>query len=127
MTSLSFFDIMKLFPTQRKLVLKSLDEEHWLKVKKKVTPTIDMNATLYRGKMGTTLFLLSLIIFRNNLSNFLLDSRTSGNFMSFSIFKKLGLSLVQNHKKVIQLDKIKVNVVGELKNVHVQIGLDPRI
>lgn len=47
--------------------------------------------------------------------------------MPFSICKNLVLTLVQTHKKVIQLDKTEVNVVGELKNVHVQIGSNPHI
>lgn len=47
--------------------------------------------------------------------------------MSFSICKKLGLNPIQTNKKVIQLDKTEVNVVGELRDIHVQVGSDPRI
>lgn len=80
-----------------------------------MTPTNEMNASLYKGKTWTPPFLLSLRIFENNLHNDLLDSGASDYVVPFSICKKLGLNPVQTHKKVIQLDKTKVNAVGELK------------
>lgn len=72
-TSLSFFDIMKWCPAQRKIVLRALEEVDLSKGKGKATPTNEMNATLYKGKTGTPPFLLSLRIFGKNLHNYLLD------------------------------------------------------
>lgn len=125
-TSLSYFDILKWCPAQREIVLEALEQADKSKGKNKMAPATNMNAALYRRKVGTP-FLLSLRICGKNLHNFMLDSRASGNVMPFSIYKKLGLNPVQTNKKVIQLDKTEVNVVGELRNIHVQVGSDPRI
>lgn len=96
-------------------MLKALDEENWLNGKTKATTTTDMNAALYKTKTGTPPFLLSFKIFGKNLHNFLLDFGASSNVIPFSIFKRFGLIPVQTHKKVIQLDKTRVNVIGELE------------
>lgn len=58
-TSLSFFDILKWCPTKREIVLKALEQADKSKGKSKVEPTRDVNAALYRNKVGTLLFLLS--------------------------------------------------------------------
>lgn len=108
-------------------MLRALEEADKSKQKTKVTLITDMNDVLYRNKVGTPPFLLSLRIFGKNIHNFLLDLGAIGNVIPFSICKNLVLIPVQSDKKVIQLDKIEVNVVGELKNVYVQVTSYPWI
>lgn len=101
-TSMSFFDILKWYPVQKEILLKALGEAGRSKGREKVTPTNEMNATLYKGKTGTPPFLLTLRIFRKKLHNCLLDYGASGNIMPVLICRKLGLSPLQKNKKVIQ-------------------------
>jgi hypothetical protein len=100
-------------------VSRALEEIDWLKGKKQLATTTDMSSTLDEGKVVTPPFLFSLWIFGKNLHNCLLDSGALGNVMPFSICKNLGLTPTQTNRKFLQLDKTKVNVVGELKNVHI--------
>lgn len=47
--------------------------------------------------------------------------------MPFPICRALGITPASSQKKVTQLDITKVNVVGELKMIPMQIALDSRI
>lgn len=81
----------------------------------------------YQGKAETPSFLLSVRIFGKLLNNCLVDSGASGNVMHLTMCKRLGLIPTQTKKKVTQLDKREVHVIGELNNIHMQLAVHPRI
>lgn len=87
----------------------------------------DMNASYHLDNTKNLAFLLSLEIYGKNLHNCLIDSDASRNVIPYSIWQKLGLKLARTNNKIIQLDKIEVNVIGKLKNVYVQLSANPRI
>lgn len=87
----------------------------------------EVNANIGSDAIKNPPFLLSLRICGKNLHNCLVDSSALGNIMPYSICQKLGLKSVHANSKVVQLDKIEVNVIGELKDVYIQLGVDPRI
>jgi len=47
--------------------------------------------------------------------------------MPLGVCKKLGLNLAKSDKKVVQLDKSEVKVVGELLNIYMQVASEPRV
>lgn len=47
--------------------------------------------------------------------------------MPFGVCRALGITPDDSQKKVTQLDRTEVSVVGELNMIHMQIASDPRI
>ena len=82
---------------------------------------------IHKGKIEVPVFLLNVRIFGKNLHNFLVDSGASTNVMPMGVCKKLGLSPINPDKRVVQLDKFEVKVIGELLNVHMQLVLESRV
>lgn len=87
----------------------------------------EVNANVSSDAIENPIFLLSLRICGKNLHNCLIDLRASRNIIPYSICRKLGLQPVRANRKVVQLDKIEINVIGELKDVYIQLGVDPQI
>jgi hypothetical protein len=61
-----------------------------------------------------------------SLHNFLVDSRASSNVMPLSICNKLNANPLTSDKHVIQLDRTRVKVIGELKYVMIIIATHPK-
>lgn len=72
-------------------------------------------------------FLLTIRVFGKNLYNCLVDSRASTNVIPLRVCRKLGISPTKSDKRVVQLDKYEVKVVGELLNIHMKITSKPRV
>lgn len=87
----------------------------------------EVNANISNDAIKNPPFLLSLKICGKNLHNCLIDTCSSGNVLPYSIFQKLGLNPLCANNKVVHLDKTKVNVIEELKDVYIQLGVDPCI
>lgn len=81
----------------------------------------------YQGRDEPAPFLVSVRIFRKLLHNCLIDSGASSNVMPLKVCQRLGIVPLHTTKKVTQLDKTEVPVVGELNNIHMQLSADPRI
>jgi hypothetical protein len=71
-------------------------------------------------------FLLTFEIYNINLHNCLVDSGASSNVMPLSICKKLNATPTKSDTHIIQLDRTKVKVIGELKDVMIQIASNPK-
>jgi hypothetical protein len=71
-------------------------------------------------------FLLTFEVFNKNLHNFLVHSRASSNVMTLSICKKLNATPLKSYKRVIQLDRTQVKVIGELKYFMIRISTHPK-
>lgn len=90
-------------------------------------PRAQKPVVFYQGKEESAPFLVSIWIFGKMLHNCLIDSGASSNVMPLDICRNLGLVPLQIDKKVTQLDKTEVPVVGELNNIHMQLASDPRV
>lgn len=82
---------------------------------------------MYKDKAKVPPFLLSLSIFRKSLHNYLIDLGSSCNIIPLLIAKTLGVIPKPSNQIVIQLDKTKVKVIEVLKDVRIQITIDPQI
>lgn len=69
---------------------------------------------LFQGKLETPPFLTTIRIFGENLHNYLLDSRASTNVIPLAICKALRIVPTPPRRKVTQLGKIEVNIVGKI-------------
>ena len=72
-------------------------------------------------------FLLTFEIFNRNVHNCMIDSEASSNAMPLSICMKLNATRESCPTQIVQLDRYRVKVVGELKNVLLTLFVDPRI
>ena len=83
--------------------------------------------TMFKDKTEIPPFLLSIRIYGKNLHNFLIDLGDSCNVMPFSIAQRLGVTPQPSNQVVIQLDKTKVKFIGVLKDVQIQLTVNPHI
>jgi len=60
--------------------------------------------------------LLTFEIFNINVHNFMVDSSASSNVMPLSVCQKINAKVQPSSLKIIQLDRMNVKVIGELKN-----------
>ena len=81
--------------------------------------------TMFKDKVEVPPFLLSIRIYGKNLHNFLIDLGASCNVIPLSIAQRLGVNPQPSNQVVIHLDKIKVKVIGVLKDVRIQLIVDP--
>jgi hypothetical protein len=89
-------------------------------------PSLNAFSLEKRGRPFVPPFLLTFEVFNRNLHNFLVDSRASSNAMPLSICKKLSTTPVKSDKHIIQLDRTQVKVIGELKDVRIEIATHPK-
>ena len=71
--------------------------------------------------------MLSIRIYGKNIHNCLIDLGVSCNVIPLSIAQRLGVNPQPSNQVVIQLDKMKVKVIGVLKDVQIQLAVDPQI
>jgi hypothetical protein len=74
-----------------------------------------------KGKPYDPPSLLMFEAFNRNLHNSLVDSGSSSNDIPLSICKKLNVVPLKRDKHVIQLDRTRVKVMGELNDVMIRI------
>ena len=79
------------------------------------------------GTKRVPLFLLTFEIFNRNVHNCIIDSRESSNFMHVSICRKLNATWEYFPTQIVQLDRSRVKVLGELKKFLLTLFVDPRI
>ena len=72
-------------------------------------------------------FLLTLEVLNHNVHNFLVDSGSSVNVMPLAVCKKINGQPKPTDWDVTQLDKTSVKVVGEMKNVLIQLSANKKI
>jgi hypothetical protein len=70
-----------------------------------------------KGRPFVPPFLLTFEVFNINLHNCLVDFGASSNVMPLTICKKLNATQIKSDKHIIQLDRTRVKVIGELKYV----------
>jgi hypothetical protein len=89
-------------------------------------PSVNSCSLDKRGRPFVPPFLLTFDIFNRNLHNCLVDSGASSNVMPFSICKKLNATPLKSDKHVIQLNRTRVKVIGEMKDVMIIISTHPK-
>jgi hypothetical protein len=72
-------------------------------------------------------FLLTFETINQNVHNSLVDSGASSNVMPYSICKKLNVEPQVCNKKIIQLDRSHVKVLGELKDVLIHLSSNSKV
>lgn len=80
---------------------------------------------MFKDNVEVPPFLFSIRIYGKNLHNFLINSEASCNVMPLLIAQRLGVIPQTSNRIVIQLDKMKVKVIGVLKDVQIQFTIDP--
>jgi hypothetical protein len=66
-------------------------------------------------------FILTFEIFNRNIHNYLVDSGASSNVMPYSIFKNLNLDPMESTIQIVQVDRLNVKFLGELKGVLIRL------
>ena len=72
-------------------------------------------------------FLLTFEVFNRNIHNYMIDSKESSNVMHVSMCKKLNAAWESCPMQIVQLDRSRLKVLGELKNVLLTLSVDTRI
>ena len=85
---------------------------------------MDGSAIGQRSRSVTPPFLLTFDIFNNNVHNCMVDSKASLNVMSFSVCQKLNVDPKKSNIQIVQLDRSKVKVLGEMRNVLIRLSVD---
>lgn len=70
-------------------------------------------------------FLITFEIFNMNVHNFLVDSGASSNIMPYAVAKRLQVVPKKIGTRIMQLDRINVKVIGELKVVLIRMAAKP--
>lgn len=128
---LTLFDVMQT-EDQQELLHKELKKCRlkWIPKAAKTNAIVVQKATptqKAKGKPELPPLLITLRIAGKNLHNCLVDGGVGGNVMPYETCKKLNLPIVQSPKKVTQLDKTKVRVVGMVMDKYIQIAANPHI
>jgi hypothetical protein len=90
-------------------------------------PNVNAFSVDKKGNYFVPSFLLTFELFNINLHNYLVDSGSSSNVMLLSICKKLNGVPLKSDKHVIQKDITQVNVIGELKDVMIEMDTHTKI
>jgi len=80
-----------------------------------------------RSNSHTPPFLLTYEIYNRNLHNCLIDSGASSNIMPASVCSKLNIEPQKSAIHIVQLDRTKVQVLGEINSVTIMLSADPRV
>ena len=75
----------------------------------------------------TPLFLLIYDIFNRNVHNCLVDSSASSNIMPRTVCTKLNTTPQKSAIHIVQLDRKKVEVLGEITLVSIRISDNPKV
>lgn len=126
-TTMALMEVLTYCLEQKKALLKKLELLESQRNEVKIADLNEVNANVSSDAIENPPFLLRLKIYGKNLHNWLVDSGAFGNVMPYSICQKLGLNPVHANSKIVELDKIEVNVIGELKVVYIQLSVDPHI
>ena len=94
---------------------------------KKLNPREDGALIGRKSRSQTPPFLLTFEIFNRNVHNSLFDSGASLNAMPYSVCKNLNAQPKMCKTNIIQLDRSHVKVMGELKDVMIQLSSNPKV
>jgi hypothetical protein len=88
-----------------------------------------VNASLSgkRSRSTTPPFMVTFEIFNRNVHNCMMDFGASSNVIPFKVCEKLNVKPEQSDIQIIQLDRTKVKVIGELKNILIRMSSNPKI
>ena len=133
--NMSMFDMLQNYPQQQEGLMKTLDHtkvtHNMNTIPQKIVPqqlnVVEAMPTMFKDKVEVPPFLLSIRIYGKNLHNFLIDLGASCNVMPLSIAQRLGVNPQPSNRVVIQLDKKEVKLIDVLKDVRIQLTIDPRI
>lgn len=80
-----------------------------------------------RSNSHTPPFLLTFEIFNKNVHNCLVDSGPSLNIMWYPICLKLNMSPKKSAVHIVQLDRTKFEVIGEMNSVLIRLSSNPKV
>jgi hypothetical protein len=84
-------------------------------------------ATSLNTRKNVPPFLLTFEIFNRNVHNRMVDSGASSNMIPWSFCQKINAEVEPSSLKIIQLDRMDVKVMGELKNVLIRLSSNPKV
>ena len=90
-------------------------------------PVEEKSELIKTMKTSAPPFLVTLEILNHNVHNCLVDSGSSTNVMPLIVCKKLNGQIKPTLWDVTQLDRTSVKVVGEMKNVMIQLSANKKI
>jgi hypothetical protein len=126
-------------PQQKDLLLQALEEDDKLMLNPNPNPilgkgisreirkpNVNMVSIDKKPRSSVPPFLLTFEIYNRNLHNCLVDSGASSNIMPLSVCKKMNATPTKSDTHIIQLYRTEVKVIGELKDVMIQISSNPK-
>ena len=103
------------------------NKEKTIEEEKRPNPRVDGALIGRKSRSQTPSFLLTFEIFNKNVHNCLVDSRASSKVMPYLVCKKLNAQPNIYKTKIIQLDQLHVKVMGELKDVMIQLSSNSKV
>jgi hypothetical protein len=88
---------------------------------------VNASLTGQRSRSTTPPFLITFDIFNRNVHNCMVDSGASSNVMPLKVCEKLNVKPEESDIQIIQLDRTRVKVIGELKNVLIRMSSNPKV
>jgi len=80
-----------------------------------------------RSRSHSPPFLLTYEIFNKNLHNCLVDPGAPSNILPTSICPKLNVQPQKSVVRIVQLDRLQVEVIGELNQVTIRLSSNPKV
>jgi hypothetical protein len=80
-----------------------------------------------KGQNPIPSFLLTFEFFNRNVHNCMVDSGASSNVMPLKFYEKLNAKPENFDIQIIQLDRSRVKVIGELNNVLIRLSFNPKV
>ena len=103
------------------------NKEKETKEEKRLNPRMDGAFIGRKSRSQTPPFILTFEIFNINVHNCLVDLGASSNVMPYSVCKNLNAQPNMCKTKIIQLDRSHVKVMGELKDIMIQLSSNSKV
>ena len=103
------------------------NKEKTTEEEKRMNPRVDGALIGRKYRSQTPPFLLTFKIINRNVDNCLVDSGASSNVMPYLVCKRLNAQPKMCRTKIIQLDRSRVKVIGELKDVMVRLSSNLKV
>lgn len=94
-----------------------------------VNSLFDSSDVILIGDMSnshTPPFPLTFEIFNKNVHNFLVDLRASSNIMPYSVCLKLNISPQKFIVHIVQLNRKKGKIIGEMNSILIRLSSNPK-
>ena len=94
---------------------------------RKIPTSLNNSILGKKSKSMTPPFLLTFSILNMNAHNCLVDSSAYSNVMPYDVSKRINVEPKKTNTWIIQLDRLGVRVMGELKDVVIRFTSNPKV